>query len=51
MISKEILKIICCSKDKSSLKYDAKKNKLTCIKCKKVYNVEGDVPVLLNDDK
>lgn len=47
MISKEILNIIACPKDKASLKYDAKKNKLICVKCKKVYNIEGDVPVLL----
>ena len=47
MINGEIIKIICCPKDKAGLKYDFKKNKLTCVKCKKVYNVEGDVPILL----
>lgn len=49
-ISKEILQIICCPKDKSNLRYDIKKNKLICVKCKKAYNVEGDVPILLTND-
>ncbi len=47
MIDKEILSLVVCPKDKAALKYDSKKNKLTCVKCKKVYNVEGDVPILL----
>lgn len=48
-IDKEILRIIACPKDKASLRYDKKKNKLRCVKCKKVYKVEGNVPVLLDE--
>lgn len=47
MINKEILDIICCPRDKAALRYDAKKNILTCAKCKTVYHVENDVPLLL----
>lgn len=45
MIDKELLKILACPRCKSDLNYD--KNKLVCVKCKKVYEVKDDIPILL----
>lgn len=49
-LSKEILEVICCPVDKADLKYDSKKQTLTCIKCKRVYKVEAGIPVLLPEE-
>ena len=45
-VSKSLLNIICCPKDKTDLKYDKKKQTLTCKK-KHVYKVKDGIPVLL----
>ncbi len=47
MISKELLDIICCPVDKSELIYDEKKQTLTCKKCKFVYPIKDEIPILL----
>lgn len=46
-LAKEILNIICCPVDKADLKYDHKKQILTCTNCKKVYKIKDGIPVLL----
>ena len=44
-MDKELLKILACPECKSNLKY--KNNTLTCIKCKKVYKIEDNIPILI----
>lgn len=46
-VPKSLLKIICCPSDKTDLKYDARKQTLTCKK-KHVYKVKDGIPVLLS---
>ncbi|HTP79354.1 MAG TPA: Trm112 family protein, partial [Bacteroidota bacterium] len=40
MLKKELLDILCCPKCKGDLKYDSKKNTLTCKACGSVYAVK-----------
>tara|TARA_Y100000310_G_scaffold344362_1_gene456749 strand:+ start:3038 stop:3247 length:210 start_codon:yes stop_codon:yes gene_type:complete len=47
MLSKELLNIICCPMDKADLVYSKAKQTLTCKKCKFVYPIKEDIPVLL----
>ena len=50
-VSKDVLDVICCPVDKADLKYDEKKNTLTCTKCKHVYEVKEGIPILLPKEK
>ncbi|HTP79854.1 MAG TPA: Trm112 family protein [Bacteroidota bacterium] len=47
MLKKELLDILCCPKCKGDLKYDSKKNTLTCKACGSVYAVKDDIPIML----
>ncbi len=49
-LSKELLDIICCPMDKKDLKYDKKKQTLTCTHCKFVYPIKEGIPILLPPD-
>lgn len=46
-LSKELLDILCCPKDKGELKYNKSKNILKCITCGTVYPIKHGIPVLL----
>ena len=46
-MKKELLDIICCPVDKADLKYDKKKQTLTCKKCKYKYPIKDGIPILL----
>ncbi len=51
-IDKQLLDIIACPVDKADLKYSkrGKTEKLTCTKCKTVYQVKDGIPILLPPD-
>jgi len=49
-LSKELLEVICCPSDKGDLKYDKKKQTLTCKKCKHAYKIKDGIPILLPKD-
>ena len=49
MLNKDLLDILCCPACRGDLKYEPKKETLTCKKCGKVYPVKDDVPYLLPD--
>ena len=51
MLSKELLDILCCPKCHGELRYEPKKNILTCKKCGKVYTIQNDIPLMLIDDE
>jgi len=51
MVRKELLEILCCPVCKRSLTYEPEKNTLTCTSCGKTYRVDGDIPVMLPDEK
>jgi uncharacterized protein len=46
-LSKELFDVLACPVCKGSLKYTAKKDGLSCAKCKVVYNIEDGIPNLL----
>ncbi|HTR82506.1 MAG TPA: Trm112 family protein [Bacteroidota bacterium] len=50
MVRQELLDILCCPKCKGDLDYKSKKNTLTCKKCKTVYAVKDDIPIMLVED-
>jgi len=45
MIQKELLEVLACPEDKSELDY--KKEKLICKKCKRVFKIEDNIPIML----
>ncbi len=50
MISKDLLKILCCARCRGELAYSPEKNTLACRKCGRVYRVHDDVPVMIDED-
>lgn len=50
MVKKELLDILCCPKCKGDLLYEQEKGTLTCKKCRTVYPVKNDIPVMLVDN-
>jgi uncharacterized protein YbaR (Trm112 family) len=51
MLSKQLLDVIACTKCKSTLVYDRKKNVLLCNKCKLKYTIKKDIPDMINGKK
>jgi uncharacterized protein YbaR (Trm112 family) len=50
-VKKELLDILACPKCKGNVKYDKKKNKITCNKCRLKYGIiEGDIPNMLIEE-
>jgi len=50
-IAKELLLVLACPKCKGDVKYDRKKKKIVCEKCRLRYPVlSGDVPDMLIED-
>jgi len=50
MISKELLDILACPKCKGDVKLTEKKDGLICDKCKLLYEIRDDIPVMLIDE-
>jgi uncharacterized protein YbaR (Trm112 family) len=50
MISKEILDILACPKCKGDVRLNEAQNGLICDKCKLLYEIKDDIPVMLIDE-
>lgn len=50
MISKELLEILACPKCKGDVKLTEAKDGLICHKCKLLYEIRDDIPVMLIDE-
>ncbi|MBI5148520.1 Trm112 family protein [Candidatus Pacearchaeota archaeon] len=46
MINSNLLKILCCPKCKGTLEYNKTRNTLKCSKCKKIYKIKQDMPIM-----
>lgn len=49
-ISKALLEILACPKCKESVKLNDKQDGLICEKCKVVYEIREDIPIMLIDE-
>jgi len=49
-IDKELLDILACPKCKGELKLTEKEDGLVCAKCKLLYEIRDDIPVMLIDE-
>jgi len=50
MISKELLDIMACPKCKGDVRLNEAKDGLICDKCKLLYEIKDDIPVMLIDE-
>ncbi|MDI6766941.1 MAG: Trm112 family protein [Bacteroidota bacterium] len=50
MLSKDLLEILCCPKCYGDLLYEVEKEILTCKKCRKIYQIKDDIPIMMIDD-
>ncbi len=46
-LPKELVKILACPECKASVKYNAGKTALVCVKCKASYPIKGGIPIML----
>lgn len=49
-VDKELLEILACPKCKGRVKLNSRKDGLVCEKCRLVYPVKDDIPVMLIDE-
>ena len=49
-ISKELLEILACPKCKGDVRLNESQNGLICDKCKLLYHIKDDIPVMLIDE-
>ncbi len=49
MIKKELLDILACPKCKGPVSLDPDKNGIACYKCRLLYEIIDDIPVMLID--
>jgi uncharacterized protein len=49
-IKKELLDILCCPQCKGDLRLNSAGDGLICDKCKLVYRIQDDIPVMLIDE-
>lgn len=49
-IEKELLEILACPKCKGEVKMNEKGDGLVCSKCRLVYPIKDDIPVMLIDE-
>lgn len=49
-ISQELLKILACPKCKSDVKLNKTNDGLICEKCRLVYEIREDIPIMLVDE-
>jgi uncharacterized protein YbaR (Trm112 family) len=50
MLDKELLDILACPKCKGDLEYKQDDNQLICHKCRLIYHIKNDIPVMLIDE-
>ncbi len=50
VVDKELLDILACPKCKGKIKLDEKKDGLVCEKCRLVYPIKDDIPVMLVEE-
>jgi uncharacterized protein YbaR (Trm112 family) len=50
MISQELLDILACPNCKESVELNEKKDGLICGKCRLLYEIRDDIPVMLVDE-
>jgi uncharacterized protein len=50
MISKELLEILACPKCKGPVKLTENKDGLLCEKCRLLYEIRDDIPIMLIDE-
>ncbi|MBI2943423.1 MAG: Trm112 family protein [Candidatus Wallbacteria bacterium] len=50
MLDSKLLEVLACPKCKGDLEYIADKNELRCQKCRLVYAVKDDIPIMLIDE-
>jgi len=51
MLSDRLLKILRCPKCHGELKYDAPREQLTCVKCRRTYEVKNGIPIMLENNE
>jgi uncharacterized protein len=49
-IKKELLDILCCPQCKGDIRLNKSGDGLICDKCKLVYRIQDDIPVMLIDE-
>ena len=49
-ISKELLEILACPLCKEEVRLTADGNGLKCVKCRRVYPIRDDIPIMLIDE-
>jgi len=49
-VSKKLLDILCCPKCKGDLYLNESKDGLVCKKCKLLYPIKDDIPIMLVDE-
>lgn len=49
-ISEELLEILACPKCKGDLRLNELKNGLICDKCKLLYHIKDNIPIMLIDE-
>lgn len=49
-ISKELLEILACPKCKGDIRLNEAQNGLICDKCRLLYHIKDDIPVMLIDE-
>ncbi len=49
-LSKELLEILACPKCKGDVALNSKEDGLVCEKCKLVYEIREDIPIMLIDE-
>ena len=50
MIKEELLAILACPVCKSDLDYFEDRDVLKCVKCKRVYPIRDDIPIMLEEE-
>lgn len=51
MINEKLIEILRCPICKSKVMYDENSNKIICSNCKNKYDVEDEIPVMLQNEK
>ena len=49
-LSKELLEILACPKCKGEIYLDEKEGTLKCDKCRLMYEIKDDIPIMLIDE-
>ena len=49
-ISKELLEILACPKCKGDIRLNEAENGLVCNKCRLLYEIKDDIPIMLIDE-